>query len=604
MDMEQELNYYTKKKIRLEEDKRKLERSFSYISTLRGITFALGIGLIIVGAADNKRIALYAGVLLLLLFFAFVVRHGIVYKKQQWTKNMLESAERYIGRFTEAWRTYDDTGESFLSKEDAVAYDVDLLGANSLYQLINVCHTDMGRELLADELKLNKDLADNLEERRQAVKELVRLREFAIEFEAAGMQQKENKSSFDAVSFSGYCRDKDAGIVPGWAKLFRMVLPAVELVLLVLWLCGVIHYGYPLIGFIVNLAITWLTKTVTDKIMSPFYQLGNSIDGYIKMLDVMEKYSFEAPLLNRLKDSICGQNGARSGFKQLGKIMQAYHVSFNPLVHQLLSGVILWDYQLAAIISKWKKQYGENACGCFAVIAQMELLLSLSVVGKVRTTCGAQVEKCTDGKVFLCGENIYHPLIKPETVVANSVSFSGGVTIITGSNMSGKTTFLRTIAINLALAYMGAPVCGEKLKAGYMKLFTSMRITDDVAGGISTFYAEILRIKAMADYRKNNKPMLCLIDEIFKGTNSADRIVGATEVIRGLSSDNCMTIVSTHDFELCEIKDKSGKEAVNYHFEEYYEEDALKFDYTIKNGRCTTTNARAILRMAGFDVKN
>lgn len=604
MYMEREFSQYTKKKARLEEDKRQLERSFSYISTMRVITFTLGAGLTIIGFADNKSIALAAGGLFLILFFFFVIRHGIVYRRQQWTNNKLKSVERYIGRFNEEWRNYDDAGEDFIGKEDTVACDVDLIGANSLYQLISVCHTDMGRALLAEELKLKKDMADNMEERRLAVCELVEMHDFAIEFEAAGMQQKENKKHFDALSFSEYCRDKAAGVVPKWARILSICMPLMELVLLVLWLCGVTHYGYPLVGFIVNLAITWVTKTVTDRIMSPFYQMSNSIDGYVKMLDIMEKYSFEAPFLRALQDSVCGQDGALQGFKKLGKIMQAYNVSFNPLVHQLLSGLVLWDYQLAVIIAKWKRQYGENACGCFDVIAKVELLLSLAVIAKVRNTCEAHVERCMDGRVAFFGENIYHPLIKPETVVANSVSLNGGVTIITGSNMSGKTTFLRTIAINLALAYVGAPVCGEKFKTSYMKMFTSMRITDDVAGGISTFYAEILRIKLMADYRKNNMPMICLIDEIFKGTNSADRIVGATEVIRGLGADNCMTIVSTHDFELCGLKDKSGKEAVNYHFEEYYEDDTLKFDYMIKNGRCTTTNARAILRMAGFNVKN
>ena len=125
---------------------------------------------------------------------------------------------------------------------------------------------------------------------------------------------------------------------------------------------------------------------------------------------------------------------------------------------------------------------------------------------------------------------------------------------------------------------------------------------DDVANGISTFYAEILRIKAMAEYKEKNLPMLCLIDEIFKGTNSADRIVGATEAIKQLSGDKCMTVVSTHDFELCSIKDDNGKPAVNYHFEEYYKDDELMFDYKLKDGRCTTTNAIKLLKMAGFSV--
>ena len=162
--------------------------------------------------------------------------------------------------------------------------------------------------------------------------------------------------------------------------------------------------------------------------------------------------------------------------------------------------------------------------------------------------------------------------------------------------MSGKTTFLRTVAVNMVLSYIGAGVCADEFSVPYMKIFTSMRIMDDVAGGISTFYAEILRIKDMAEYvaSGNEVPAICLIDEIFKGTNSADRIVGAKEALSKLSNGNALVMVSTHDFELCDLSED------NYHFEEHYENGELKFDYKIRDGRCTTRNAMAILEMAGL----
>ena len=199
-------------------------------------------------------------------------------------------------------------------------------------------------------------------------------------------------------------------------------------------------------------------------------------------------------------------------------------------------------------------------------------------------------------------KNVYHPLIDPETVIANDADISGRLTIITGSNMSGKTTFMRTVAINMVLSYIGAGVCADKFSVPYMKIFTSMRVMDDVAGGISTFYAEILRIKAMAEYvaGKSSVPAICLIDEIFKGTNSADRIVGAEEALKKLSEGNAMVIVTTHDFELCDLKKQNGEPADNYHFEEHYENGELKFDYKIRDGRCKTRNAMAILKMAGL----
>ena len=184
-------------------------------------------------------------------------------------------------------------------------------------------------------------------------------------------------------------------------------------------------------------------------------------------------------------------------------------------------------------------------------------------------------------------------MISREQAVTNSIALKQQTVIVTGSNMSGKTTFLRTIGLNMVLAYAGAPICAKAGSVSIMKLFTSMGITDDMQEGISTFYAEILRIREMVEYGKEHRPMLCLIDEIFRGTNSTDRITGAEEVIRRLTNSDTITMVSTHDFELCRL-------AENYHFEESYENDRICFDYKLKQGMCHTTNAMYLLKMAGL----
>mgnify|MGYP002456821642 FL=1 len=368
-----------------------------------------------------------------------------------------------------------------------------------------------------------------------------------------------------------------------------------------MFLTGTISYGYPLAGFLALLVISWLTKFMTDGIIQPVYYASTVSGEYEVMLSLVAEQAFQSEVLARMQQRAGGATGAVRAYHKLKAISQAYNISFNPLVHQILCGLFLWDYQLAAVVSRWKKTYGTQVAGCSDMIAELEDLMSFSVLGMVRETGEGQIDY-TETEVHLEGTNLYHPLLLPDQAQGNDVTLGSGITIITGSNMSGKTTFLRTVAINLVLAYLGAPVCAETLKASYMRIFTSMRVKDDVAHGISTFYAEILRIKEMAVYRKEEKPMLCLIDEIFKGTNSADRIVGAKEVITKLAGSRCMTVVSTHDFELCSITDKDQTPAVNYHFQEYYEGDELRFDYKIRDGRCTTTNARAILRMAGFEV--
>lgn len=597
---------------KLSENEKKLNNKISAISTCRVISFLLGAAMFFIGIGDGVDWALIFGIVFILAFAGLVVYHGKVYRELDIIKSRLSVCNSYSKRFDGSWRELPDDGGEYLTEEDTVAMDLDLLGKASLYQLINVAHTPEGKERLAASLKLKKADFSSVKEKSAAIKELIDKTEFAVVFEGNGilLEKKNKKNSKEELkSFladknnkhdnNGDIQKKYTGL-PVWAAAAGFIAPLIFIATVVLWLTGITGWRTPLICFMVILAFSWLTKSLTASIIAPLYGMNYCMAEYADMLQCIDGEDFSAPYLQELKKTIGGEDGALKAFKKLGTLCQAYNISYNPLIHQIMSGTLLWDYHLARYMQRWKNEYGSVVVRAFDIIGIMEELISLSVIGVVRKTGWAEIDYADADNVSLYCENLYHPLINPETVVPNSCGLEAGITIITGSNMSGKTTFLRTLAVNLVLAYMGAPICGERLNACYMQIFTSMRVTDDVANGISTFYAEILRIKAMAEYKKKGKPMLCLIDEIFKGTNSADRIVGAAEAIKRLSGEKCMAVVSTHDFELCEIQDKDGRTAHNYHFEEYYDNGELSFDYTIKNGKCTTTNARELLKLAGF----
>lgn len=191
-------------------------------------------------------------------------------------------------------------------------------------------------------------------------------------------------------------------------------------------------------------------------------------------------------------------------------------------------------------------------------------------------------------------------LIEEAKAVPNDALFAAGTCIITGSNMSGKTTYMRTLATSAILAYAGAPVCAEHFALTPMAVYTSIHVSDDLSRGISTFYAEILRIRQMVEASQEERPLLLCIDEIFKGTNSADRITGAAEAIKRLTRPSCITLVTTHDFELCDLQSPNDLPIKNFHFEESYPDDKIHFDFKIRPGRCHTTNARYLLKMAGI----
>lgn len=583
---------------RLTGEIKQLEEKYSTYGTIRFIMFLVAAAGLIVGFYDSNLTFLAAGIFGAVVFIVLVFVHGRLSEKLEYMKARAVVYERYIKRYGEEWKQFEEDGSSYLTDEDLVARDMDLLGGNSLYQFICVAGTEDGRRRLAASIKSPEFTIDEINKRQQAVMELHEKEAFSLNFETLGVKANTGKKKkYTADEFVNYCKSDDE--IPAVFNVLRFLFPAITLCLFVLGIMGKINLGFSLISFFVVLLFSWITSGVVGKAVMPMISFGYVIEDYIGMFELISKEEFSSPLMNEIKDIMSKDSGALSAIKKLKSISSAFNIRYNPIVHQVLCGLTMWDFHLGIMMDRWKRAYGSNVENWIAAIADVEELLSYAVLTRTREVSLPKVGM--NKRVHVKCNNMRHPLIAPDKVVANDADFYGGATVITGSNMSGKTTFLRTLGMNLMLAYVGAPVCAKNMKADYMKIFTSMRVTDDVSNGISTFYAEILRIKAMVEYKKQAKPMLCLIDEIFKGTNSADRIVGASQVIRKLSDDNSMTLVSTHDFELCDLKDNTGHQAANYHFEEYYEGDQLKFDYKKKDGRCTTTNAMAILHMAGLD---
>ncbi len=574
------------------------EKKYSVIGTIRFVVFLIMAVGLIVGFYDSNPLFLIVGIVAVIGFVALIFVHGKLNERLEYLKARKVVYERYIARFGENWKSFKEDGSEYLNDEDLVARDLDIIGTDSLFQYICTAGTEDGRQMLIKTLKQPEYSLEDIMMRQQAVKELSGKTDFSMNFETLSVKSESGKKKkYSSDEFVKYCSSSEH--IPGIFNVLRFLLPAITLVLFILGIAGAISLGYTLVSFFVILFFAWITSGVAGQAVMPMISFGYVIDDYIKMFELISSENFDSELLNEIKNTISEDSGALAAIKKLERISQAFNIQYNPIVHQVLDGLVLWDFHLGFMMDKWRDINGEHVGDWINAISRMEELMSFAVLARTRDVCYPDVTK--NNQVRVTGKNICHPLIAPDKVVANDADFNGGTTIITGSNMSGKTTFLRTLGVNLILAYAGAPVCASEMEADYMKIFTSMRVTDDVGNGISTFYAEILRIKTMVEYKKNEVPMLCLIDEIFKGTNSADRIVGASQVIKKLSDDYSMTIVSTHDFELCDLKSEKGVPAVNYHFEEYYEGDQLKFDYKKKDGRCTTTNAMAILHMAGLD---
>ena len=289
---------------------------------------------------------------------------------------------------------------------------------------------------------------------------------------------------------------------------------------------------------------------------------------------------------------------ASAGLRLLARLAAAVSWRRNFFFYFLANGLFVFDFAAGLLFERWCRREGARLAPALAVWHECEVLLSLSTL--------AVTQARTVFPVFLEGEAprltataLRNPLLPEESAVANDAALTAGTTIITGSNMSGKTTWLRTLGMNAVLAWAGAPVCAAAFSLSPLALYTSIRVDDSLAEGMSTFYAELLRIKEMVAAERTGRPLLLLIDEIFKGTNSADRITGARAALAHLTNAHSITLVSTHDFELCDLEVPGGR-VRNAHFEEQYQDGKIAFDYRLRAGRCQTTNAVYLLRLVGI----
>ena len=594
-----------------EESREKLQKSYDRIAWLRLVVFLGAVVLLYLGLTKRPMQELYlvGGFIMLAGFLVLIRLHDGIEKQQRMLAARIAAVEAYPARLGTGWREFPEDGGRYLQKEDTVCRDLDLLGPGSLYQMVNICQSAYGKWRLADVLKDPYTLVSERKERQEAIRELADNPSFLLDYESAVRRAfvdgRKHPTRDDDTKKPGNTYKPGKIRFAGWMGMLMVLVPMMNLAVVVAILIGMIQPAWILVSFLVGYGITAGCKGKLDSQMRGIFSSEMTSGQIYPIFQTIQDADFHSEKLVSIRERVVGNDGMMVAQKKLSHLADLKNLDYNPVVGMLLTGFLGWDFFLAFLGARWDEKHGEAFAGSFDIVAEVEELGSLAVLSVVRPTILPELtgtDREEKGSTGLHFRNLAHPLLDPETVVSNDGELESPLTVITGSNMSGKTTFLRTVAINLVLSYIGAGVVADEFSSDYRHLFTSMRVQDDVAGGISTFYAEILRVREMADYiRKGHGiPALCLIDEIFKGTNSADRIVGAEEALKRLSVGGSMVIVSTHDFELCNLKRQDGSPADNRHFEESYADDKLVFDYKMKDGPCTTRNARALLHLAGL----
>ncbi|MHB8170722.1 MAG: MutS-related protein [Thermincolia bacterium] len=579
----------------------KKNKLFDRISMIRLLVFFTGAG--VVTALFKTGYKAFGITLLgafLTLFVFLIIKHNRVEDELKRIRCKIDIIQKYLDRIDGKWIRFVDSGEGFIDSNHPYTGDLDIFGSKSLFQWVNVSNTFYGRKILKEFLAYPEKDIHLIKERQNAVKELAEKFDFSQELQCEGMMAGGIGNNPEILL--AYAENRSKIFNRDWViKLFYLI-PGVTVTTIILAALGFPISPYiPLSMVLLQLVMTAIGYKKVSKILGNVDWFKQNFESFGNLIRLIEKENFNDSYLSQLKSNLFFQSKPASRqIKGLEKIVDAIDLRYSAILYVILNFILLWDYHCVFALEKWKGQYGKSMRNWLETVGHFEAISSLAVVLRLNPTwCFPEF---INKELKFAAVELGHPLITGEKRVCNDITIKNNLCVITGSNMSGKTTLLRTIGINLVLAYAGAPVSAKRFECSIMDIFTSMRVVDDLNSGVSTFYAELLRIKLIVDNSSKKEAMIFLIDELFRGTNSRDRIVGAKNVLKNLNKEWVIGLISTHDFELCDLENERNTSIKNYHFTEQYVNNEIKFDYKLRPGRCNTTNARYLMKMVGIEL--
>ncbi|MCF8012340.1 MAG: DNA mismatch repair protein MutS [Clostridiales bacterium] len=575
------------------------KKKSSLLSWLRVISFIAAVGFLLAHTFYASHVVYLAAIGILAAFFVLLVnRHNRVKEEIKYIENLHYINEIALLRLSGEWTGFLNTGEQYIEPEHRYTADLNIFGQGSLFQFINAAASYLGERKLAKALS-SPAVPGDIQQRQEAVKELGPRLDWRQHFQAVSMGSI--KKSQNPEKLLAWAEDRSLAASKRYYSLLRYV-PLITLGLVILDVLGAAAHYFWIIPFMVQIIIVALTGGKANKAFSATDKMAEEIQSYYGLLSSIEEEDFHSLLLADLKGKLV--TGARlpsRQIKNLFKIVERLNLRHSS-IHVVINILTLWDLHNLVKLERWKDLSGRYIRTWLDVIAEFEVVSSLAGMHHDHPEWAFPGVKMVSPE-FEASE-LGHPLIRDGQRVCNDVSLPqpGTILLITGSNMSGKSTLLKTVGINLVLAYAGAPACAEKLDCSLMDIYTSMENSDSLEQNISTFYAELKRIKMVVDAVKTEKPVIFLIDEIFKGTNSGDRIFGARAVLRNISKYCSIGLVSTHDLELSELE-KENQQIKNYHFTDEISGGEISFDYYLKPGVSQSTNAVALMKIIGLEVE-
>ncbi|MFK8296888.1 DNA mismatch repair protein [Capnocytophaga cynodegmi] len=573
---------------------KKLTKKYNFISFLRLVVAVSAIVLIYFCFQNFDVKSVLSAIFSVVLFLFLVIWHEKVSFSRKLEKSKIEVNTDEI-RFLENNEYFSDNGVEFQEESHSYAYDLDIFGEKSVFHHINRAKTFLGKKYLASYF-LNPKL-NNIVENQQSISELSEKIDWRQHFSALTSQVNDSADFYENIK--SWTQKKQTSF-PKWIQIFTFISPLLLMTCVILGFVSETFsfHNWAKLLFLINLIIFGYIFGVIQRNKISFEGAYKILYSYKKSIVFIENSNFESGKLTKIQQKLL-QNKEKASvlIQKLSNLLDDLDNLGNVLVSIPLNCFTFYHFHTYCRLIRWKNQYVSQIQDWLDVVGEMEAFISFANF-KYNNPKYVFPEINSDYQIYF--EEVGHPLIAEKQRVTNSVSFTeNSFVILTGSNMSGKSTFLRTLGVNMLLTAVGLPVCAKRAVVHPMNILVSMRLSDSLNDGKSYFFAEIRRIQTIIQ-KLENQICFVLLDELLRGTNSEDKQLGTIKIIEKIISLKAFGVVATHDIEVCQLAKKYPKIIQNKCFEVQIENDELHFDYKIRDGVCQNKNATFLMKKIGI----
>tara|TARA_R110001583_G_scaffold61034_2_gene180891 strand:+ start:30978 stop:32747 length:1770 start_codon:yes stop_codon:yes gene_type:complete len=584
--MKNPIEFYISEKVFFEKKVNDLKRKLAVSSTIRLLVF-LATSLGIYFYSNNSKIMIPIAVIGVICFIYLIFRHAFLQDNKRLYVELTAINKKEIEVLNDNYFNLNK-GEEFIDATHFYSFDIDLFGKGSFFQYCNRTTTTGGREKFVKTLTENH--ISDIDLKQEAIKELANHPKWRQQFSAIASLVKVQHSPKSIVNWI----HNYTSVFSKSISLLLVLFPIISFVVIALVSIQVFPFKVLVYWFFIGLGVSMLFLKKVNKIYETSGKAKDTFKQYHQLLNKIESIEFNSVTLKEKQQDIQSKSLKASViFEKFSKILEALDQRNNMMVAVFLNSLLLWDVQQVVKIEKWITTYRDTVENWFDIISFFDAQNSLA--NFTFNHPNSSFPEISKENLSIEATNLGHPLLKESTRINNDFAInSQHFFIVTGANMAGKSTFLRTVSLAIVMANMGLPVCAKSFKYSPVKLITSMRTSDSLADKESYFFSELKRLKFIVDEIKNEDYFI-ILDEILKGTNSVDKAIGSKKFVQKLVSSKSTGIIATHDLSLCEIE-KDLPEVENFYFDAEIINNELNFDYKFKDGICKNMNASFLLK--------